>query len=166
MRKLLSIAALFGGAALLAPGLGADDTKTTQKGDGKGEMMLEGGYTIVSGESDGKPIPAERVKGHVTRFTKDKIVTTDKDKKEVYVAEYKLDDSKKPCVIKMKSTTPKEGEAMGLIKKEGDTITLIYALPGGKMPDDFKTEEKQNLFVLKNLNKGGKGGAGTDKSDR
>ena len=165
MRKLLSFAVLFGAAVVLSPGLGADDSKTIGKDDQKGEMMLEGGYTIVSGESDGKPIPEERVKGHVTRFTKDKIVTTDKDKKEVYVAEYKLDDSKKPCVIKMKSTTPKEGEATGLIKKEGDTITLIYAVKGPP-PTDFKTKEGQNLFVLKNLNKGDKGGRGSDKGDR
>lgn len=161
MRKLLSIAALFGGAVLLSPGLGADDTK-----DSKDGMKLEGGYTIVSGESDGKPIPAERIQGTTTRFTKDRIVTTDKDKKEVYVATYTLDESKKPCVITMKSVVPKgDVEAKGLIKKEGDTVMLIYALPGGKMPDDFKTEEKQNLFVLKNLNKGGKGDR-TDKGDR
>ncbi|MBX9622273.1 MAG: TIGR03067 domain-containing protein [Gemmataceae bacterium] len=165
MRKLLSIAALFGGAALLSPGLTADDTKAT--GAGKGEMMLEGGYTIVSGESDGKPIPAARIKGTTTRFTKDRIVTTDKDKKEVYVATYTLDDSKKPCVITMKSVVPKgDVEAKGLIKKEGDTVMLIYALPGGKMPDDFKTEDKQNMFVLKNLNKGEKGAKSADRSDR
>lgn len=165
MRKLLSVAALFGGAALLAPGLGADDTKGAGAGDKAGEMKLEGGYTIVSGDSDGKPIPAERVKGHTTRFSGNKIVTTDKDKKEIYVAEYKLDESAKPCKITMKSTSPKEGAASGLIKKEGDTITLIYALPGGEAPTDFKTKEKQNLFVLKNLNKDGKGERG-DKSDR
>lgn len=157
MRKLLSIAALFGGAALLSPGLTADDKA--------GELKLEGGYTIVSGESDGKPIPAERIKGTTVRFTGDKIVTTDKDKKEVYVATYTLDDAKKPCVIKMKATVPAEGEATGLIKKEGDTITLIYNEPGGKVPAEFKAGEKQNLFVLKNLNKGGAGNR-TGGSDR
>ncbi|MBX9583686.1 MAG: TIGR03067 domain-containing protein [Gemmataceae bacterium] len=165
MRKLLSFAALFGAAALLSPGLGADDTKATQKAD-KGGMKLEGGYTIVSGESGGRPIPAERIKGTTVRFTKDKIVTTDKDKKEVYVATYTLDESKSPCVIKMKATVPAEGEATGLIKKDGDTLTLIYNEPGGKAPTDFKAGEKQNLFVMKNLNKGDKGSKDGDKSDR
>lgn len=154
MRKLLLVAGLFAAGGLLS--VRADDTKPTGKADEKGEMKLEGGYTIISGESDGKAVPEERVKGHTTRFTKDKIVTIDKDKKEVYVATYTIDDSKKPCVIKMKSTTPKEGEATGLIKKEGDTITLIYAVKG-PAPTDFKTKDGQNLFVLKNLNKGEKG---------
>lgn len=166
MRKLLSFAALLGGLAVLSPGLSADDTKGTGKGDKAGDLKLEGGYTIVSGESDGKPIPEERIKGHTVRFTGDKIVTTDKDKKEVYVATYKLDEGKKPAVIELKSVTPKEGSATGLIKKEGDTITLIYNEPGGDVPTDFQAKAKQNLFVLKNLNKGGNAGKDTDKSDR
>ena len=165
MRKLLSVAALFGGSVLLSPGLSADDPKATGTDDQTGEMKLQGGYTIVSGESDGKPIPAERIKGTTVRFTKDRIVTTDKDKKEVYVATYTLDGTKKPCVIKMKAEVPKEGEATGLVKKEGDTITLIYNEPGGKVPTEFKAGEKQNLFVLKNLSKDGKDAPKTKADD-
>ncbi len=114
---------------------------------------LEGGYTLVSGEKDGKAIPEERIKGGTVRFTGDKITGTDKDKKEFFAATYTLDTAKKPWVIQMKSTSPKEAEATGLIKKEGDTITIIYALPGGEAPKEFKTGPKQHLFVLKNLNK-------------
>ena len=43
---------------------------------------------------------------------------------------------------------------MGLVKKEGDTVTLIYALPGGRPPTDFMTTEKQQMFVLKAMGKG------------
>jgi uncharacterized protein (TIGR03067 family) len=164
MRKLLACAALFGGAALFAPGLGADDATPARKGD-KGGLKLEGGYTIVSGESGGKPIPADRIKGSTVRFTGDRIVTTDKDKKEVYVATYTLDESKSPCVIRMKAKVPAEGEATGLIKKEGDTVTLIYNEPGGKVPTEFKAGEKQNLFVLKALGKGETGDR-KDEGDR
>ena len=56
----------------------------------------------------------------------------------------------------MRSTAPKEAEAVGLVKREGDTVTLIYALPGGKPPTEFKTQERQNLFVLKRAIGGGK----------
>jgi len=117
---------------------------------------LEGGYTIVSGERDGKPIPEERIKGSIVRFVGDKILAHDKDKKEFFAATYTLVGEKSPWVIKMKSSSPKEAEAVGMIKKEGDTITIVYALPGGDAPTDFKTKDKQHLFVLKNLNKGDK----------
>ena len=53
----------------------------------------------------------------------------------------------------MTSKQPKEEKTTGLIKKEGDTVTIIYALPGGEAPKDFKTKEKQNLFVLKSAGK-------------
>ncbi len=52
--------------------------------------------------------------------------------------------------------TDKKGEevtAKGLIEKDGDTVKLIYALPGGEMPTEFKTKEKQLMFVMKNENK-------------
>ncbi|MDB5308449.1 MAG: hypothetical protein JWO38_2651 [Gemmataceae bacterium] len=149
MRKLLSCAVLFCGVAALTSGLGADEKKAVAK--------LEGGYTIVSGEEDGKPVPAEHIKGGVVRFTRDEIVSTDKEKKEVFAAKYTLDTSKKPWVINMKSTKPKEGDATGLIKKDGDTLTIIYSLPGAPVPAEFKTKEKgQHLFVLKRLAGGDK----------
>ena len=43
--------------------------------------------------------------------------------------------------------------AKGLIEKKGDTVKLIYALPGGETPTEFKTKEKQLMFVLKNERK-------------
>ena len=39
--------------------------------------------------------------------------------------------------------------ARGLVKKEGDTLHLIYALPAGEIPAEFKTREKQLMFVMK-----------------
>lgn len=149
MRKLIPCAALVCGVAVLTGPLGAEDKP--------GDARLEGGYTIVSGESGGKALPADRVEGHTVRFTADRIVSTDKNKKDVYVATYRLESGKSQWVIRMKAEVPKKDvEAVGLIKKEGDTVTLIYALPGGAAPTDFKTKENQNLFVLKNLNKGEK----------
>jgi uncharacterized protein (TIGR03067 family) len=143
---LIAFAAGATGVSQFYPA-GADDK------DGKGNAKLDGGYTLVSGERDGKAIPEDRVKGSIVKFTGDKIVGTDKDKKEFFVSTYTLDTSSTPWKIKMKSTTPKDGEAAGVIKKEGDTITIAYNLPGGTPPTDFKTKEKQHLFVLKNMNK-------------
>ena len=110
---------------------------------------LEGTYTIVSGEEGGKPIPEQRIKGSIVKFTADKITATDKDRKEFFAATYKLDTSKTPHRIMMKSTTPKESETTGLVEKKGETMRIIYALPGGEEPTEFKTKEKQQMFVLK-----------------
>lgn len=147
--KMLIAAGLFAlsvAAVAVQPQARAEDEK-------KGAASLEGGYTIVSGEHGGKAIPEEHIKGSIVKITADLIVGTDKDKKEFFSSSYTLDTSKKPWAITMKSKEPKEATALGLVKKEGDTVTIVYATPGGDTPTDFKTKEKQNLFVLKNMNK-------------
>ena len=146
MRNLVAVAAIGLGVA------GAGYFHQPAAADDK-DMKLDGGYTLVSGERDGKAIPEERIKGSIVKFAGDKIVGTDKDRKEFFASTFTLDTSKTPWVIKMKSSTPKDSEAVGLIKKDGDTITIVYALPGGAAPTEFKTKEKQHLFVLKNMNK-------------
>ncbi|MDY3559741.1 TIGR03067 domain-containing protein [Gemmata sp. JC673] len=150
MRTFVS-ALLFAAATVVvltgSPGT-ADDKKDEKKAAGE----LDGGYTIVSGQKDGKAIPEGEIKGSLVRFTGDKIVGTDKDKKEFFAATYTIDKAKTPWAIKMTSHQPKESTANGLIKKEGDTITIVYALPGGETPKEFKAGEKQHLFVLKNMN--------------
>lgn len=110
---------------------------------------LDGSYTIVSGEEDGKAIPAERVKGSEVKFAGDTVVGTDKDKKQFFAASFKLNTDTSPWIIDMTSKLPKEMKSVGLIKKDGDTVTIIYALPGGAVPKEFKTKEKQQMFVLK-----------------
>jgi uncharacterized protein (TIGR03067 family) len=144
----LSVALTAGGRPVTA------DDKTSA--GGKDTAALEGGYTVVSGEMDGKAVPAADVKGSVVRFTGNQILGTDKDKKEFFSTTYTLDTSKKPWVIHMTSKQPKEERADGLIKKDGDTVTIVYALPGGAMPTEFKTKAKQHLFVLKSTGKDGK----------
>src|SRR5947208_326811 len=146
MPKLLSITALSAALVLV--------TAPTRADDPKGAAKLEGGYTIVSGEEDGKATPAAKIRGATVRFTADTITGTSPDKKEFFAAKYTLDTGKTPWVIKMTSTTPKVAESVGLIKKEGDTITLVYSLPGVPAPTEFKTRQGQHLFVLRNIKAG------------
>jgi uncharacterized protein (TIGR03067 family) len=118
----------------------------------KSGMNLAGNYTIVAGEREGQKETPEHIQGTAVTFTGNTVTVTDKDKKETYVATYKLDTSKNPAVIMMtEKTGPTKGErARGLIEKDGDTVKLIYALPGGEMPTGFdKTKDKQLMFVLK-----------------
>ncbi len=149
-KAALALAAIAIGFSLTiaSSSLSAQDQKARQD-EKAAAPKLEGRYTIVSGEKDGKAIPEGDIKGSIVVFTADKIVGTDKDKKEFFASSYVLDAAHKPWLIKMKSNSPKEAEAMGLIKQDGDTVTLIYALPGGDAPQEFKTKDKQHLFVLK-----------------
>ena len=161
--KLFGVAAMFGVAAVcsVAP---ADDEKMAK-------LELKGGYTVVKGERDGEPISEERIKGATIRFKGDETIGTDKNKKELYIAKYKLDTSKTPWKIMMTTVEKKkadgtdkkagkdynsdEASTTGLIKKEGDTIVIIYALPGGKEPTEFKTKkgDKAQMFWLENKKK-------------
>jgi len=120
---------------------------------------LIGAYTIVSGEKYGEKEPAGRIEGTTVRFAEDAIVVLDKEKKEVYAQTYKIDAASTPWKIVMTSKiTPYKGAgesvAKGLIEKDGDTVRLIYALPGGETPTEFKTKDKQLMFVMKNDRKG------------
>jgi len=123
--------------------------------DGGAPDALIGGYTIVSGERYGEKIPAERIEGVTVRIARDGIVVLDKAKKEVYAQTYTIDTKAKPWKITMTSKiTPftkgkEEHVAKGLIEKSGETVRLIYALPGGETPTQFKTTEKQLMFEMK-----------------
>jgi uncharacterized protein (TIGR03067 family) len=115
---------------------------------------LDGTYTVVSGEHAGKAIPEDQIKGSVVTFTGDRIVGTDKDRKEFFAATFMVDTTATPMKIVMTSTAPKAGEkAAGIIQVDGDTIKFAYNLPGGEPPTDFKTGEKQHMFVLKRMGK-------------
>lgn len=143
LKTVLALCVGAGGLLLAA------EEQPAKKGEKAAATPLEGTYTIVSGAENGKAVPADRIKGSIVRFTGDTIVGTDKDKKEFFAAKFTLDTSKKPWVIQMKSTAPKEAEATGLIKKDGDTVTLVYALPGGDAPKEFTTKDRQLMFEMK-----------------
>jgi len=111
---------------------------------------LDGVYTIVSGERDGKEIPAERLKGSIIKFDGDKALGTDKDKKEFFGCTFTIDKGTTPYTIQMTSTAPVKGEkATGIIEMKDGTVKLCYALPGGEAPKEFKTKEKQLCFMMK-----------------
>ena len=140
----------LGLAAIIAtpPTLFAADPPAMGK---SGASALLGQYTLVDGEKDGKKLPNERVAGSTVRITENAITTYDKDKKESYAVTYKLDTSKEPWRITMTSTrAPVMGEvAEGLIKKDGDVVSLIYGTRGGEVPNDFTTENNQLMFMMK-----------------
>jgi len=129
---------------LAAAPLVADDQAIDPK-------KLEGTYTITSGEREGKAIPEADLIGCTARITADKIVASDKAGTPFLTVTYTLDSTKKPCVVKMKSTGTDAKECVGLIEcdKAKDTVRIVYHVDGGQAPTEFKTKEKQVLLVLK-----------------
>lgn len=131
----------------------ADDSK-------KGDHMhltpadLVGRYDIVSGEKYGQTIPKQEIQNTTALFTEDRVVVYDPDQKEVYGATYTMqpaDVSDKGCSIRMvsKLSVDENSSADGLITQEDGYLKLIYALPGGQAPEEFKTDARQLMFVMK-----------------
>ncbi len=150
----------LGLASLLAfaPAAFADEKPKLNPSNAPADLL--GGYTIVAGEKYGEKESAERIEGITVRIAEDAIIVLDKDKKEVYAQTYKIDTKSTPWKITLKSkitpykqdTNKDDGEsiAQGLIEKDGDMVKLIYALPGSPAPTEFRTKEKQLMFVMKN----------------
>jgi uncharacterized protein (TIGR03067 family) len=143
--RILLILMLAAGLALVVRASAADAEDHTGK--------LLGTWVVVSGEEDGKPSPPEKIKGSKMTVDKKSIKLTDKDDKQLWILDYKLDASTKPAEIDM---TVAEGQgagktSQGIYELDGDALKICYALPGGDRPKDFKTKEgaKENCFTLK-----------------
>jgi uncharacterized protein (TIGR03067 family) len=167
MRALIAtvfLTALFLTAAAQEPEKKSEPEKQPEKKTDKGPALptdpalpdpkgpptpIEGGYTIASGERDGKPIPAERIKDAIVRLTGGRIVGTDRDRVELLVATYTLDTEKTPWALELRHYEAPDQLSSGLVKKDGNVLTIIFALPGGAAPTEFKTKEKQVMFVLR-----------------
>ncbi len=106
---------------------------------------------------------AERLNGVTVRFTEKTVTTYDGEKQQRFSAAYKLDTSKRPWRIQMTtvevpksvqakaSTQPDTTEGLVVIDQETRRVKLIYALPGGQAPKDFKAGKSQNMFELERL---------------
>jgi uncharacterized protein (TIGR03067 family) len=115
--------------------------------------LLRGTWHIVRGESDGKPVPAEKIKGTTVVFEKDNLYVQDRNNKKTWAMSYTLDASKKPREITMTITS--EGEykgksGLGIYALEGKRLKLCYALPGLDRPTTFETKagSHHNYFIL------------------
>jgi len=151
MRLILGIAAF---CTLGVGSIRADETPSARPAGAEG---LVGHYRIVSGQNGPREIPTEQIQDNTVRITPDVITAYDKDQKELFVARYRLDAEEEPCRIEMEQTGGPERskglKATGLIRRDGDTITLVYAVEGGEPPTGFEVKEgaAQHLFILKRI---------------
>jgi uncharacterized protein (TIGR03067 family) len=116
--------------------------------------QLIGEYRIISGERNGAPIDQKELHNSIINITDKTITAFDKERKETFAATYTIDTSRTPWHITMISTkAPETGViAKGLIQADQNSVKLIYALPNGGQPTEFKAGERQQLFVMVKTN--------------
>ena len=122
----------------------ADDTPAMKMDATK----LVGSYKLVGGMTAGKEMKEEAKKAPVT-ITKDKI--TMKGDQMTFVFSYKLDADAKPVTIDMETLEPdavKGSKSKGIIKMDGNKVTIAYDPQGMKTPMDFKSTEKNGIFMF------------------
>lgn len=142
---------LFGLAALLAVPASARPQDEARDTD-----ALIGTYTIVSGHAGDEEIPREELQGRAV-IAEDRMTLYDDDNNERYVVDYRVEEKGDDdvCKITMRTLRSTRGEAegmtaRGLIKSDGETLTLIYSHEGEDYPDDFEPDGEHELkFVLK-----------------
>jgi uncharacterized protein (TIGR03067 family) len=125
---------------------------TANNRDNADREKIVGNWTVVSGQEDGKALPAEKVKGSHVVITKDTI-TVHEENNQKRVMSYKLDPSTTPRQIDLTTTegSDKGKTSHGIYALEEDTLKICFALPGKDRPKEFTSKEgsKAMLFVMK-----------------
>ena len=111
---------------------------------------LTGEYRILSGERNGAPIDQGELTDTSIYINDKTIIAYDKDRKEMFAVTYTLETKQDPWHITMVSTKAPEVGAVskGLVEADQNKVTLIYALPNGRPPTDFKAGRQQQMFVM------------------
>jgi uncharacterized protein (TIGR03067 family) len=124
----------------------ARQAEQAQKGKpGKGEeAALRGAWTAVSGESGGRAVPAEAVKGYRLTFVDGKVTVQFAGQSKQ--GTFKLDPAAKPKTIDLDLDG---GAAVGIYSLDGDALKLCFT-EGGKeaRPSEFSTKEGSGRVLL------------------
>jgi len=119
----------------------------------KKEMaLLEGEWSMVSGEIGGQPLPPEFLKGS-KRVVKGNETTVTIGGQLFFKATTSIDPSKQPKTIDYAMTEgPSKGKTQyGIYQIDGDTLRFCFAAPGKERPTDFTTKagDDRTLGVFK-----------------
>jgi len=111
---------------------------------------LEGEWSMVSGEADGQPLPADMVKT-AKRVAKDGETTVTIGGQLFMKAKFTVDPAKKPKSIDYTMTDglTKGKTQLGIYELDGDTVKFCFASPGMDRPTDFKGGAGRSVSVWK-----------------
>jgi uncharacterized protein (TIGR03067 family) len=136
-RGLTTVAVLFAGVALAA------DEKEDAKFDA---AKMEGTWTITAGMKNGEKAEVDKYKDAV-EITKDKITLKTPDGS--FVFKYTVDAKASPASVELEIVEPdmfKGSKATGIVKLDGDTLTLCYPAMGGDKPKDFDAKKDSGNY--------------------
>lgn len=110
---------------------------------------LVGTWSCVSAVVDGKPLADETAKQLVLTLTADRYKTV-RGEQVLFDSTYSVDASKNPAQIDMIGT---EGElkgksAPGILKLDGDSLTMCYTMPGKDRPAAFESQPQSGVFLV------------------
>lgn len=139
----------FGVVLIVLALVGADGAPDAVKRE---MTLLEGEWSMVSGEASGMSMPKEMVKGG-KRDAKDGETTITFGGQVYFKAKYTIDPTKKPKAIDYIMTAgPTKGKThLGIYELDKDTVTFCFAAPGKERPTEFTAKEgsQRTLSVWK-----------------
>ena len=103
--------------------------------------MLEGEWSMVSGQANGQAMPPEMA-GTGKRVAKDGVTTVTIGGQLYFKASFTIDAFQTPKAIDYAMTEgPTKGSTQfGIYDLQGDTVTFCFAAPGLDRPTDFTAE--------------------------
>lgn len=120
--------------ALAIAGLAAAGDSAADK---KALADLQGEWKMVKAESNGKPLPEEKVARTTLVVDGNTMYFQDGEKKQEEVT-ITLDVSKKPHAIDITPTRKDAAKAIqGIFRREGDRLTIAFTRRGGERPTEF-----------------------------
>jgi len=125
----------------------------TKGGQGRDLQNLQGIWTLVGGEAQGKPIPAELAQqlGGKVVITGDKYVLSVGKENEGGTVTF--DETKTPKTVDARITegNDKGKSQLGIYSLSGDELKLSFAHPGQPRPSSFATRANstEQVFVFK-----------------
>jgi len=111
--------------------------------DAKNEMtLLEGEWSMASGQANGQAMPQELVKTG-RRVAKDGETTISIGGQVYFKAKFSIDPTQKPKAIDYTMTEgPTKGKThLGIYELDGDTVEFCFAAPGQDRPKEFTAKE-------------------------
>lgn len=125
-------------------------TVAAQDANKKEMALLEGEWSMVSGQANGQDMPKEFVNTG-KRVAKDGEVTISIGGQVFFKAKFTIDPTKKPKTIDYVMTEgfTKGKKQLGIYELDGDTVKFCFAAPDKERPKDFTSKEgSQQTFSV------------------
>jgi uncharacterized protein (TIGR03067 family) len=111
--------------------------------------QIIGSWKCVSATIDGRPLAGDTVGQLRLTMTADRY-KTERGDQVLFDSTYTIDTGKQPAQIDMVGT---EGDlkgkaAPGILKLDGDALTICYVMPGKERPKTFKSEPQSGVFLV------------------